>query len=132
MSGYLLMRTDTPEAEVYLYGVDGELIAEHCWHAHRTLARDILVTIETVCNEAEREWSDIAGVGVWSGPGSFTGLRIGVTVANTIAHIQKCPIIGVTGDSWREDAIAALQRDEVQQVVMPEYGAVPHITQPKK
>jgi tRNA A37 threonylcarbamoyladenosine modification protein TsaB len=32
---------------------------------------------------------------VVKGPGSFTGLRIGVTVANTIAYLNKCPIFGI-------------------------------------
>lgn len=39
-------------------------------------------------------WSDIESVGVTVGPGSFTGLRVGVTVANAIAYACRIKVNG--------------------------------------
>lgn len=134
MRWFLLLRTDKPEAELYVYNEAGVCLGEHIWMAHRTLARDILSNIDDLRTQHQLEWSDMAGVGVWRGPGSFTGLRIGITVANSLSYAQHIPVVGVTGDDWREAAVHQLQhhQGDVEAIVLPEYGATPHITRPKK
>lgn len=77
-------------------------------------------------------WSDITGIGVFEGPGSFTGLRIGLTVANTIADSQQIPIVGGKGEEWQTDTLAALNSDRNNKIVMPFYGSEAHITAPRK
>ena len=72
------------------------------------------------------------GIGVMKGPGSFTGLRIGLTVTNTLADSLSAPIVGATGEDWRETALEKLRAGENEKIVMPEYGAVAHITAPRK
>ena len=76
--------------------------------------------------------ADITGIGVRPGPGSFTGLRIGLTVLNTLAHEQHIPIVGATGDDWRATCLKRLAHGEDDNIVLPQYGAAAHITQPKK
>jgi len=66
------------------------------------------------------------------GPGSFTGLRIGITVFNTIADTNNVPIVGETGDSWQDKAIMRLENGENDHVVLPEYGSEANITKPRK
>ena len=118
-------------AEVALYD-DATQRAHHIWEAHRQLAETLHTTIETVLSSSGVTWADIEAVAVYQGPGSFTGLRIGISVANTIAASLDVPIVGTTGDSWVKDAVANIQAGTNTDVVLPEYGAPVHITQPKK
>jgi tRNA threonylcarbamoyladenosine biosynthesis protein TsaB len=69
---------------------------------------------------------------VFQGPGSFTGLRIGITVANAIAYAQSVPIVGTRGEHWMADGIKRLQSGQNDTRVMPYYGADPNITKPGK
>lgn len=56
--------------------------------------RVLLPAIERLLREAGRKSPDYVAVGV--GPGSYTGLRIGVTVARTLAWTWECPLLGIS------------------------------------
>ena len=73
---------------------------------------DVVKTIAELLKEHGLAASDIAEVVANPGPGSFTGIRIGVAIANAF--------------NW------ALGRKTVQKGVVPEYGRPPTITPPKK
>lgn len=102
------------------------------WPAGRTLARDMLAYLRDRLAEHGKTLADVTGIGVLPGPGSFTGLRIGLTVLNTLAHEQHTPIVGAVGDDWRAVCLTRLANDEDDSIVLPQYGAAAHITQPKK
>ena len=51
---------------------------------------------------------------------------------NTIAHEQRIPIVGVTGDAWREECLEQLQNGRNDEIVLPEYGAEARVTKPRK
>ena len=128
---YLGIRTDSPTAEFYLY--EGtELRAEESWKADRQLAYGLLSKLEDFLAEHKSSFSDLSGLFVYHGPGSFTGLRIGITVANTIAYAQSIQIVGCGDDSWRETAVQRLKNGESDDAVLPFYGAEARITKPKK
>src|SRR5688572_22039961 len=93
------IRTDKPEAELHLAHGDNEQ-AVLVWPAHRELARTIHAQIQDFLAEHGMQLADIEGIVVLRGPGSFTGLRIGITVANTLAHSLRVPIVGTMGDDW--------------------------------
>lgn len=127
---YLLIDTSTPAFKMTL--VNGTEHIEHMWDAGRTLAKNILGYIDEGLSSAGLTYDDIDGLGVFRGPGSFTGLRIGLTVANTIASAQSLPIVGATGDEWQQQSIDRLSRDESDTIVLPEYGSGARITKPRK
>lgn len=126
----LLLDTSTPVCKLSL--VDGEGRYDDTWQADRTLAKGLLQYIHSKLQEHNKIWSDITGIGVFAGPGSFTGLRIGLTVLNTLASSEHIPIVGSTADDWQAEVLGRLSIGENDELVMPFYGSEAHITQPRK
>jgi universal bacterial protein yeaZ len=124
----MIILLDTSTATCFLTVIYGETRQDFEWQAGRTLARGLLKFLE----EKTGDLHDISGIGVMRGPGSFTGLRIGLTVTNTLADSLNIPIVGATGEDWREVALKKLRAGENEKIVMPEYGAAAHITAPRK
>jgi tRNA threonylcarbamoyl adenosine modification protein YeaZ len=60
----------------------------------------LFVAIERLFERAKIAPSDLQGIAVIKGPGSFTSVRVGVAVANQFAHQLKIPIVGMTTDEW--------------------------------
>ncbi len=126
----LLLDTSTPICRLSL--VDGDWRFDDEWQADRTLAKGLLGYIHKNLHTHGKTWSDLSAIGVFEGPGSFTGLRIGLTVLNTIADSQKIPIVGGRGQQWQADVLAKLGSGHNDQIVLPFYGSDAHITQPRK
>jgi tRNA threonylcarbamoyladenosine biosynthesis protein TsaB len=126
----LSIRTDKPEAELRLFG-DQSQLAEIVWQAHRELGTTIHVKIKELLDSQQKQLSDIEGIVAFQGPGSFTGLRIGLSVANALSDGLGVPIVAARGDAWQPDGISRLQKGERDPLAMPEYGAPVHITQQK-
>ena len=124
----MIILLDTSTATCRLTTVDGESSNNFEWEAGRTLARGLLSFIQEKVGDVK----NISGIGIMRGPGSFTGLRIGMAVANTLADGLGVPIVGETGDSWRESALGRLSSGEDDQVILPFYGGDANITKPKK
>ncbi|MDB5162622.1 MAG: HAD-superfamily hydrolase, subfamily variant 3 [Candidatus Saccharibacteria bacterium] len=126
----LLLDTSTPECRLTF--IDGDWHYETKWEANRELAKGLLLYIQTELEGQGKTWTSITGLGVFKGPGSFTGLRIGITVLNTVAYAQSIPIVGEDGEDWREKAVQRLLSGESDSIVLPEYGGEANITQPRK
>ena len=126
----LTIRTDKPEAELGLYE-DQKQLDYVTWPAHRALAETIHTKMRELLQKHNYDWLQLQGVAVFKGPGSFTGLRIGISVANAMADGLQIPLIGAEGANWLDYGLAALQADKNDKVVVPEYGAAPHTTPPR-
>lgn len=126
----LLLDTSTPLCKLSL--IDGDAVFDDEWQADRGLAKGLFDYISSQLVVHEKSWKDITGIGVFVGPGSFTGLRIGLTVMNTIADASAIPIVGGSGDDWRDEAIEKLHRGEDEKMILPHYGGEANITAPRK
>ncbi len=126
----LLLDTSTPVCRLTF--VDGDAHYDTEWEANRELGRGLLGYIESELQKQSKTFEDVSGIGVFKGPGSFTGLRIGLTVANTLADALPVPIIGETGEAWQEAVIKRLENGENERIVLPLYGGDAHITKPRK
>lgn len=88
------------------------------WDSGHDLAEKLLEFIRDKLKENDKTWQDISEITFMSGPGSFTGLRIGAAIVNTLAHELKIPLYDHHGKK--------------HQIILPDYGRGANISQPKK
>ena len=126
----LTIRTDKPEAEIGLYQSDGTQLDYLVWLAHRKLAETLHLKVTDMLKDKQASLKDLSGIIVFAGPGSFTGLRIGVSVANALAYSLDCPVVATKGDDWIEKGIHELTHNPTE-MALPAYDA-PALTTPPK
>ena len=88
------------------------------WDSGRELAEKLLSFIHEKLQENSADWKDISEITFMSGPGSFTGLRIGAAVVNTLASELNIPLYDHHGKQHK--------------IILPDYGRGANITTPKK
>jgi tRNA threonylcarbamoyladenosine biosynthesis protein TsaB len=77
-------------------GMDaGRVLAEYTLQPEATHSRRLLGSVGAMMEAAGVAWADLDGVAVSLGPGSFTGLRIGMAAAKGIAMGANLPLLGV-------------------------------------
>ena len=137
----LFIDSSTEKLRLWLKNDDFEVNFEKT--LGREMAKNILAEIKEFLAENGANWQNLRGICVFTGPGSFTGLRIGVTVANTLADSLKIPIIGEKNsdgskndgenlENWREIALEKLNSGADDKIALPFYGAEANITKPRK
>lgn len=127
----LTLRTDKPEAELALFN-DEQQLDHMTWIAHRELAETIHKKIKELLGSHGKQIRDIKALVVYKGPGSFTGLRIGISVANAMADSLRARIIGSSTSEWQQTGVRRLLRGGDDKNVLPDYGGEPHTTKPQK
>ena len=68
----------------------------------------VLEQVEEALSAAGASLPDVEAIAVGTGPGSFTGLRVGLATAKTLAYVRGLPLIGVSStDALRLAAVTA-------------------------
>ena len=116
----LALDTSNKTLSVAVELTDGTIIEQTI---ENTLQHSVLLmpTIEAVFKEAGITAKDLTKVVVAEGPGSYTGLRIGVTVAKTLAKSLGIPLVGVSSLDVFLPNLAS--KVEVGEVVVPFFDA---------
>lgn len=127
----LTVKTDNPKAELGLY-VGPRQVGRIEWQAHRQLAETIHKKINELLKDADMQMGGISAVVCFKGPGSFTGLRIGLSVANTLAYSLEIPVTSATGKDWAQSGINDLLAGKDEHVALPEYDRSAATTTPSK
>jgi tRNA threonylcarbamoyladenosine biosynthesis protein TsaB len=71
------------------------VLAEQGWFAQYTQTIELSPTIATMLARAKLEPAQLSGIAIALGPGSYTGLRIGMAVAKGLALAHQIPLLGV-------------------------------------
>lgn len=94
MATFLLIYTATAHASVCM-SKDGAITACHETTDQKSHASFIQPAIETLCKQTGIALSSIDAVAISIGPGSYTGLRVGMATAKGIAYALGKPLIGI-------------------------------------
>jgi len=91
----LCLETSTKVCSVAL-GQNGKLLAlKESLDEKHSHAENLTIYIQEVCSQAKISLNDIDAVAVSKGPGSFTGLRIGVSSAKGLCYALNKPLIAI-------------------------------------
>jgi tRNA threonylcarbamoyladenosine biosynthesis protein TsaB len=93
----MLLAIDTATRIMSLALHDGHnLLAEQTWHTANNHTAELAPTIWALLERCQTAIDDLTALAVCCGPGSFTGLRIGVALAKGIAAVRGLPLVGVS------------------------------------
>ena len=96
----LVVDTATTRAVVALGRLDGTMRAERSWTAGYRHGEELLARIGELLGDEGVEPADLDGLVVGTGPGAFTGLRVGIATVKGLAHALAIPLVGVsTGEA---------------------------------
>jgi tRNA threonylcarbamoyladenosine biosynthesis protein TsaB len=73
-----------------------EVAAERVFRHRMSLSRELMPAIEALLVEARVAWAEVGGIAVGLGPGSYTGLRIGVVTAKALSWASGRPVLGIS------------------------------------
>lgn len=127
----LTIKTDQKTAEAGLFDSDKKL-EYNKWQAHFELSATIHKKIEKILKSQKLSWENIEGIVFYEGPGSFTGLRIGASVANALVASLGIPAVQTSGKDWISKGVKQLSSDPKSTQVNPKYGSPAHTTKPRK
>ena len=74
---------------------EGRLLAELTWHCGRDHSRQLLPAVESLLGRHDAAKDDLTALSVCIGPGSYAGLRAGVSTAKGLAFALELPLAGV-------------------------------------
>lgn len=128
--------TSSDRAGVALF--DGQTASVIAWNAHRTHTVDTLAQLDHLLRLSGVDLREIDGIAVATGPGSFSALRVGLSIAKGLSFSLNLPIAGVpTTDaiaahmSWVERSVVAVMTAGRGRVVWSRYEAGAHVDGPR-
>jgi tRNA threonylcarbamoyladenosine biosynthesis protein TsaB len=97
MTGGRVLAIDTSgtSALVALGDADGTLLTERRWPAGYRHGEELLTHVDEMLTASGTALADLGGIVVGTGPGAFTGLRVGLATAKALARGLNIPIAGV-------------------------------------
>lgn len=134
---YLIINT-AKQNEIFVVLADAKKIIRKKLEIEFHESEKLLPLIDSLFKENKIMLKDLKAIFVVVGPGSFTSLRIGITVANTLAFSLNIPVIGFKSVEFTglrniiKNGEKRLAMKRKSAFVFPNYGLKPNITKSKK
>jgi tRNA threonylcarbamoyladenosine biosynthesis protein TsaB len=127
----LCIKADSSDVYIGLWLDNMEKVSK-TWQAGRELSVQILDEIELLCSKAETSLEKLDGIVAYEGPGSYTGLRISISVINAIGYAHAIPAVGSAGVDWIMQGLGKLKDTKEFVPISPVYGGEVYTTKPIK
>ena len=128
-----ILAIDTTEADTGI-GLAGEGKPKiKTWISNRNQSKELLPNIDRLLKAGKIKPEQLKQVAVNLGPGSFTGLRIGLSIANAFGYALKIPVVGKsnlagTAKERIEQLLALKTKTTKFKPALPMYGRPSRIT----
>lgn len=118
----LAIDTATTRAVIALGEAAGSLVERRGWTAGYRHGEELLAQIEALLRDRRVRPAELGAIAVGTGPGAFTGLRVGIATAKGLAHALAIPIVGVASGMSLLDAAQAAAPDAPGLVLLQPAG----------
>lgn len=109
-----ILAIDTSNSTMGVALIDGQrVLGEYISNVKKNHSIRLMPAVEQLCKHCDIKPNEIEKVVVAKGPGSYTGIRIGVTVAKTLAWTLQIPLVGISS----LEALAANVKNEDKYIV---------------
>ena len=128
----LFIDTSKAETKIALYKQE-QLLAEKVWFSAKNQSEELLYEIDQLIKCSKIDKTDLKQILVIAGPGSYTGLRVGLSTANALAVTLNIKINSIKSGIKMETLRKVLNdnEDQFSKAIMPVYTRQPKITKPK-
>ena len=133
----LLINTADSQATVLVLIEGKKILVKREFQGQYHQSEKLLPALKAMLKSADATWLQLKAVGVVSGPGSFTALRLGVVTANTLAFSLRIPAVGLklkstdTLNGLVNQLTRRAPKAKFPALVLPLYGQAPNITRKK-
>ena len=111
MALILSIESSTPVCSVAVHR-EGNLIATSIYHLGQSHSKLLTGIIKELLERCDLDMKDLDAIAVAGGPGSYTGLRIGVSTAKGIAYATQTPLISVNSLDLMYEQVASILRND--------------------
>ena len=108
----LSLDTSTTVCSVALHTLNGVLLGCYELYTERTASSRLTMLVQDVVTHTGYSLADVSAVAVAKGPGSYTGLRIGVSTAKGLCYALDKPLIGINTLAAMTEQIRAFYSPE--------------------
>jgi len=131
-----ILAIDTTEENTGIGISGGNLTKIKTWVSRRNQSQELLPNIDKLLKSQRVKPEGLKWIAVNLGPGSFTGLRVGVSIANAFGYGLGIPVIGkayISGETTEriQQLLKLLSKIKKFRQVLPVYGGQPNITRAK-
>ena len=117
----MLLIIDTTDKECLVGWDDGRKLAIKKWRWEKDTGSEVLDNIQKLLRKHANNLKKIKAILVNQGPGSYTGTRVGITIANSLGWSLNIPVVGYSGRklSKKNQVFAKLSKNKLSKNHFP-------------